>query len=517
VLNRSPLLFLAAFSLSACQPAIQEDISPVLTDTEAYIERELLIAIDEDEDGSRLAGIQRDFGLSLLEHHTAIGVSRVLIEGPETEKQMADLVNLDDRVSFAEPNYIAVAASSDDPYSPWQWNLDRIGGSAAQAYGTGSGVTVAVLDTGVLSGGPDGIGHLLGGYDFYYGDSDPSDRDGHGTFVAGTIAQSTGNGVGVAGLAPGASILPVKVLSDQGYGDISAIANGITWASDQGAQVVNMSLGSAYPSQTLERACTYAYERGTVLVAATGNEFSSQLNYPAAYDTVIAVGATRADDSRAGYSNTGSGIDLMAPGGDLSRDQNGDGYADGVLQETIEGGQWTYTFWEGTSMAAPHVAAAAALVLAQGDFSPAEVYNILASTTRDLGSSGYDSETGYGLIHVEAAVALAASGVGSSPSEGSPSEPAEETPSSSSDTTAPEISGVTGWSDGSSFTVQWTTNEIADSYIDFDEYGVYGDDDLNTRHTLRFQAQQGMTFVFSLLSTDEQGNTAESGPWQISL
>ena len=105
---------------------------------------------------------------------------------------------------------------------------------------------------GVRSDGPDGFDRLLNGYDFYYGDSDPTDYDGHGTFVAGTIAQSTDNGVGVMGIAPDASILPVKVLSDQGYGDISAISNGIIWSANQGAQVINMSLGSAYPSQTLE-------------------------------------------------------------------------------------------------------------------------------------------------------------------------------------------------------------------------------------------------------------------------
>ena len=185
---------------------------------------------------------------------------------------------------------------------------------------------------GVRGGGPDGITTLLGGYDAYYDDDDPSDNDGHGTFVAGTIAQSTNNGRGVAGMAPGASILPVKVLSDQGFGDVRALANGIVYATDQGADVINMSLGSPSSSQTEYRAIQYAYDRDVVLVAASGNEFARSISYPAAYPEVIAVGAVRASGTRSPYSNTGSGLEIVAPGGDLNRDDNGDGYADGVLR-----------------------------------------------------------------------------------------------------------------------------------------------------------------------------------------
>jgi serine protease len=240
------------------------------------------------------------------------------------------------------------------------------------------------------------------------------------------------------------------------------------------------------------------------------------VNYPAAYDTVIGVGATRADDSRAGYSNTGSGIDLMAPGGDLSRDQNGDGYADGVLQETIEGGRWTYTFWEGTSMAAPHVAAAAALILEQGDYSPDEVYSILASTTRDLGSPGYDSETGYGLIHVEAALALARGG-SSSPEGAEDPEPTEDEVTTEEPQSDLAISDVSGWADGDSFTLQWTTSAPADSYVDFEGYGTYGDPSMTTRHTLRFRGSPGTVLTFTLQSTGSSGQLVEDGPWTISL
>jgi serine protease len=514
---------LSAVALSllpiACSPVENLDGTLALTDTEAYLEREVLVGFSGASAPARASEFAGEFGLTLLEHNDQLSVGRFRIEGPESEKEMAQLIGEDSRVQYAEPNFIAFASGTQnpsDPYLGYQWNLDRVGVPAAWAYGQGSGLTVAVLDTGVLANGPDGFDRLLSGYDFYYGDSDPSDRDGHGTFVAGTIAQSTDNGVGVAGIAPDAAILPVKVLSDQGYGDIQAIANGITWSADQGADVINMSLGSAYPSQTLERACAYAYDQGAVLVAATGNEFSSRVNYPAAYDTVIGVGATRADDSRAGYSNTGPGIDLMAPGGDLSRDQSGDGYADGVLQETIEGGRWTYTFWEGTSMAAPHVAAAAALILEQGDYSPDEVYSILASTTRDLGTPGYDSETGYGLIHIEAALALAR-GSGSPPTDAEAPEPSQEETEAEASEAALAISDVSGWADGDSFTLQWTTSSPADSYVEFEGYGTYGDPSMTTRHTLRFRGSPGTDLTFTLQSTDASGQLAEDGPWTISL
>ncbi len=520
---RSTLLAsLALSTLIGCDTTPETEAARLdLQGTEAYMDQEVLVAIDDGDDGVARMLLTDDFALQELEHNATLGVSRMRIEGDMDVRRMTDALGDDHRVVFAEPNFIATASAS-DPYRSYQWNLDAIDNDAALSYGDGSGTVVAVLDTGVRDGGRDGLTNLLDGYDFYYGDSDPTDNDGHGTFVAGTIAQSTGNNTGVAGVAPGAAILPVKVLSDQGYGDINAISNGIVWAAEQGADVINMSLGSASSSRTMERAVEYAYGAGVVLVAATGNEYSSRVSYPAAYPEVIAVGATRYDGSRAGYSNTGDGIDLMAPGGDMSRDDNGDGYADGVLQETIENGRWTYTFWEGTSMATPHVAAAAALVIAQGDYSPADVADILVSTATDLSASGWDSATGYGLLNTGAAVALAAGGDVPETTDPDPVDTGEtdsgsDGGSDTTDTTAPVISDVTGWTQGNSFTVQWVTDEAADTYIDFTDYGVYGDDTLTTQHTLRFNASRGMTLTFDLMSTDAAGNTSTSGPWQITL
>ena len=157
------------------------------------------------------------------------------------------------------------------------------------------------------------------------------------------------------------------------------------------------------------------------------------------------------------------------------------------------------------------MAATAALILAQRDYTPDEVYNILASTTRDMHTAGYDTETGYGLIHAEAALALAVRGDVSTPETTAPIEEEEQSSPETSDLTPPTIQDVQGWADQGSFTIQWTTNEPASSYIDFEDY-VYGTDDLTTRHTLRFQAPRGLLLNFSLLSTDEAGNTSEDGP-----
>jgi len=490
------------------------DSSPTLIDVEAYMDGEVLLGVDDGFDGVRLMELRTDFDFDTIGTIDELGIAHLQLDGGRNVRDtIATLIN-DHRVRFAEPNYIYKSSGRGDPYRSYQWNLDQIGTEEANRVTDGSGTIVAVLDTGV-SNGPDGIAELLGGWDFYENNSDSSDRDGHGTFVAGTIAQNTGNGEGVAGMAPGAAILPVKVMSDQGYGSSEAIANGIVWSVEQGADVINMSLGSAYPSQTIKEACDWAYNRDVVLVAASGNEFAREINYPAGFDSVIAVGATRVDGTRAGYSNTGRGLELVAPGGDLSRDQDQNGYADGVIQETKENGRWTYTFWEGTSMASPHVAAAAAMLKSIGVDDPDEIRDILTATATDGGRSGYDTSYGEGLLNIGAAIEYATGNTVSSPEVEIPEEEPEEEPSV--DTIAPTISNVTGFTSGDQFTIEWTTNELSDSYVRFDEYGTYGDADFTTSHTLTFNGDAGMTFVFTVVSKDESGNLSEDGKWQISL
>ena len=331
-------------------------------------------------------------------------------------------------VLYAEPNYIAHALFvPNDPYYLYQWHLDNPTGSGVEAeqawnVSSGTGVVVAVVDTGVAYEdytqsllkkyyrAPDLAGtSFVPGYDFVTDDTHPNDENGHGTHVTGTIAQSTHNGLGVSGLAYGASVMPVRVLDKYGSGTYADVAEGIRWAADRGANVINLSLGGPSPATYLEEALSYAYNKGVTIVAAAGNDGTSSLSYPAAYNSyVIAVGATRYDKALAGYSNYGQGLDLVAPGGDVNVDQNGDGYGDGVLQQTFGNYQTSnfgYYFFQGTSMAAPHAAAAAALVIAHGNATtPQDVRTALESTAKDLGVSGWDAPTGFGLVDASAAL-----------------------------------------------------------------------------------------------------------------
>lgn len=329
-------------------------------------------------------------------------------------------------IEYAEPNYIAYAFSvPNDPQYPFQWHLDNagtggIGYEEAREISNGSGVIVAVIDTGVAYENynnflktyykaPDLANTSFAqGYDFVSNDSHANDENGHGTHVAGTIAQSTNNALGVAGIAPGASIMPIRVLDANGSGTYADVADGIRFAADNGAKVINLSLGGSTGATYLEEALAYAYGKGVTIVAASGNNGSGSVSYPAAYDNyVIAVGATRYDETRASYSNFGSALDIVAPGGDTSVDQNGDGYGDGVLQQTFSGAlnNFGYYYFNGTSMATPHVAGVAALVISKGTATtPSDVREALLSTADDLGSIGRDNTYGYGIVDAFGAV-----------------------------------------------------------------------------------------------------------------
>ena len=357
---------------------------------------------------------------------------RIKIPRGKTVSEMVEVYREDPNVEYAEPNYIAHALMvPNDPYYGLQWHLDNaeyggIGMEEAWDSSTGSGVTVAIVDTGIAYEdyqvswferyykAPDLADTcFVAGYDFVNDDTHPNDDSspGHGTHVAGTVAQSTDNNLGVAGVAFNACLMPVKVLGSGGSGTYADVAEGIIWAADHGAQVISLSLGGNSPSTTLENAVAYAYNKGVTVIAAAGNEGSGTISYPAAYDDyVIAVGATQYDETRAPYSNYGLSLDLMAPGGNTNLDQNGDGYVDGVLQQTYEKTgwrsiSWGYYFMQGTSMATPHVSGVAALLIAKGNaVTPDEVRAALQETADDLGSPGRDDTYGWGLIDAYAAL-----------------------------------------------------------------------------------------------------------------
>jgi subtilisin family serine protease len=305
-----------------------------------------------------------------------------------------------------------------DPGYEFQWHLPMIDAHTAWDVTTGLGTVVAVLDTGAAyrdSGvhrlAPDLVGtRFVPGWDFVDGDAAPDDESGHGTHVTSTIAATTNNGVGVAGVAPGATIMPVRVLDAAGAGSDWTASQGVRFAADHGADIINMSFGSPTPSAVLADAIAYARARGVMIVAATGNGdangIGGAVSYPAAMDGVIGVGAVRYDHTRAGYSNYGPAVDLVAPGGDTAVDQNADGYPDGILQESLVDGPGTfgYAFIAGTSMAAPQVSAVAALLVSLGVDGPDAIEAVLEATAVDLGPAGRDDEYGAGLLQSGAAV-----------------------------------------------------------------------------------------------------------------
>lgn len=362
---------------------------------------------------------------------------------------VAATLNEDPNVEFAEPDYIAgiagrpsyapVAYQPNDPYFSNQWNLQAVQMPTAWDVTRGRDVVVAIIDTGVAFDAPDLAGTArMTGYDFVSNDADPRDDNGHGTHVAGTVAQTTNNGIGVAGVAFEATILPVKALAASGNGSYTDIIKAITYAVDQGADVINMSLAGRNGSQALQEAVKYAYDRGVVVVAAAGNDAQSTVYFPAGYDQyVIAVGAVRVDNTKTSYSNYGSALDLMAPGGDISVDQNNDGYGDGVLQQTFSssGTGFSFRFFEGTSMASPHVAGLAALLFAQkSDASPDQIEKYMTDSARNLGSA---NEFGAGLIQAASALALVSPGV--TPTTQPPTPTSTSTPTSTpTNTPSPE-------------------------------------------------------------------------------
>jgi serine protease len=303
----------------------------------------------------------------------------------------------------------------------------------------GAGVKVAVLDTGIAyrrfgktPADPDLAGtRFIAGHDFVNHDPYADDRNGHGTHVASTIAETTNNGIGLTGLAYGASIMPVKVLDDNGEGDVTVIANGVRYAANHGAKVINLSLefdaeiGYAQIPQLIE-AISYAHQKGAVIVAASGNEGRPVVAYPARNAKVLSVGATTEHGCLSDFSNKGPGLDLVAPGGGpdaLLRDpgcgaqvKKGGKIARvkqgrNIAQMTLVGRHHTKfgipRGYEGTSMAAPHVSATAALIIASGVLgshpTPNAVERRLETTARDLGRRGHDTRYGYGLINAAAA------------------------------------------------------------------------------------------------------------------
>ena len=348
------------------------------------------------------------------------GLYRVELSARDATTAM-DTLRRDPNVEYVEIEQTYVAQGVNDPLYPFQWNLDQIRIEPAWARSRGRGAVVAVLDTGVAyrdepDGPLTGVRDLAGtrfapGYDFVDNDTLPLDLHGHGTHVAGTIAQTTDNAYGVAGVAPAATIMPIRVLDAQGRGRTADIAEGIRWAADHGAHIINMSLGGPIPSVIMADAIDYAHRRGVTVIAAAGNSASPLPSYPAAYRHVIAVAATQYDRTTTPYSNYGRAVDIAAPGGNTRVDQNNDGRPDGILQETVQASDPTrheFALFQGTSMAAPHVAGVAALLHGAGVQRPERIEAaLIRGASREVPNYS-DARYGAGLLDARATVRRAA-------------------------------------------------------------------------------------------------------------
>jgi subtilisin family serine protease len=375
--------------------------SPAVDDRPLFVGGEVLVKWREDVTAAAARAAVSLEGLVVLQEIASLGLSRVAVP-PGLELAYAAELSDDPVVAYAEPNYLAYASGSDvaypdDTYWTRQWNMRRIEAVPAWALSTGKpDLLVAVLDSGVDFSHPDLSGNLLPGHDFVNGDSNPTDDYGHGTHVTGILAAHLNNGLGVAGVAPLATVLPLKVLNDRGSGTYADIAAGITFAAANGADIINLSLGGDSPSAILQQAVLNASASGVLLVASAGNQGLGSVTYPARYDEVLAVAATDHYDLWPSYSNWGPEVDLAAPGGTG---------ADQVWSTWPGGYGWKY----GTSMAAPHVSGTAALLWSvQPALSASQITDILRQTADRVGqytyTGGRNNYLGYGRVNAHRAL-----------------------------------------------------------------------------------------------------------------
>lgn len=339
--------------------------------------------------------------LARLESYGAVKVQALqglnvrLVNLPEENVEtILNACSKDPQIEFAERDHLARAAyvPSDTALVGTEWHLAKI--QAPQAWNLTAGRTntvIAVLDSGIDPTHPDLIDRLLPGYNFVANTTDTSDDLGHGTAVAGVIVASGNNNLGILGVANGCLLLPVKVADASGFAYYSTIAQGIHYAVDSGARIINISIAGDSPSATLQEAIDYAWSNNVVVVAAAGNNSNDLPQYPAACGEVVAVSATQTNDLLADFSSFGSFIALAAPGDNIWTTQT-----DPVNP---------YGSWRGTSFSSPIVAATAGLALSINPLmSNTQIVSLLERTADDLGPAGIDPNFGYGRVNASRAV-----------------------------------------------------------------------------------------------------------------
>lgn len=337
-----------------------------------YIEGEIIVKFKDGISESEKSQVHQKFEANLIKrnNHKAVGYDLLKVKNVE---QAIKALEKNPNVEYVEPNYVveAVWTPNDTYYSGYQYGPQLTSTNLAWDLTKGlSGQEIAIVDTGVNYNHEDLSNKTILGYDFVQNDWYPMDQNDHGTHVAATAAASTNNGKGIAGMAPNTSILAVRVLDARGNGSLTDVADGIVYSADYGAEVINLSLGCDCDTQTLKNAVDYAWNSGSVIVAAAGNDGVSTTFEPASYSNVIAVGAVDANDNVASFSNYGTWVDVTAPGVDIA--------------SAVRNG---YAYMSGTSMASPHVAGLAALLAGQGK-NNSQIRQAIENTADQISGTG---------------------------------------------------------------------------------------------------------------------------------
>lgn len=355
--------------------------------------------IVKQKEGSPIASTSflNQLGIRVIKTVLALDIKVVKVPSSVSMESALQKLNSDPSVEYAEPNYIRkINIQVNDEKRKDQFALDKIQADKAWDITMGNNsVVVAIIDTGVDIQHPDLVNQVVQGYSTVRNNSQWTDDNGHGTHVAGIIAAAANNGIGIAGLAPKCKIMPIKVLDKTGSGNDAGISEAIVWAADHGADVINMSFGGPGQSKTLEKAVKYALKKNVVVCSAMGNEGNNYPNYPAAYNGVIAVGATDDKDNRVEFSNYGKWITVSAPGAQILST---------FPTYDVELNQYGYTknyaVLDGTSMAVPYVSALSALIRSKyGKIALSTVMTKIKKGVDDVDAVGFDEKTGYGRIN----------------------------------------------------------------------------------------------------------------------
>ncbi|CAN5547534.1 hypothetical protein BH23CHL10_BH23CHL10_00760 [soil metagenome] len=397
------ILLAAAFPVAAAEPKAappSADAQVVGTGEPEIIPGEVIVKWRGGALGSDVA---RGRGLAVIAELGVPGKGMsalVSTLGRGVNEVLADL-RADPNVEYAEPNYrvqladdgAVAAVDIDCELTGDQYSLDQMQVRDAWSRTTGGTNVIAVLDTGVQANHPDLMGRVLTGYDFVNYDTNAADDNGHGTWVAGIIAANANDAYGIAGISWTDKILPVKIMNSSGMGNTSDLTSGIIWAADRGAQVINMSVGGFPYSQYVQDAVNYAWDKGSVLVGAAGNNNREESFYPASFTNVISVSATQCNDEFSHWSSYGPAVDVSAPGSSV--------HTTNCIATICPNRSWgAHTYISGTSFATPNVAGVVALLRAENPTrSPQWIVDRLISTVDDLGYSGWDKRYGHGRVN----------------------------------------------------------------------------------------------------------------------